>query len=106
MSFSPFSTVTLDVYLAGDVRLHRWALDRALRLQMEGGAISVAPIEYVIIRKLQCFRDSGSDRHLRDIAMMLRMSGDTVETGALGEWCQRLELTALLEQAQGFDPQR
>lgn len=72
---------------------------------MEGGAISVAPIEYVIIRKLQYFRDSGSDRHLRDIAMMLRLSGDTVDSDALGEWCQRLDLTALLERAEGFNPQ-
>lgn len=94
-----------DVYLAGHVPLHRWALDRVLRLPLGGEAISVAPIEYVILRKLQYFRDSGSDRHLRDISMMLRLSGDTVDRPALDDWCRRLELTAWLERAEGFDPQ-
>lgn len=94
-----------DVYLAGEVPLHRWALDRVLRLPLSGGTISVAPIEYVIIRKLEYFRDSRSDRHLRDISMMLRLSGDTVDTASLREWCTRLDLTALLEQAERFDPQ-
>jgi hypothetical protein len=93
-----------DVYLAGEVPLHRWALDRVLRLPLGGEAISVAPIEYVIVRKLQYFRDSGSDRHLRDISMMLRLSGDTVDRHALEEWCRRLELTALFERAERFDP--
>jgi hypothetical protein len=48
-----------------------------------GGNIWVAPIEYVILRKLEYFEQSGSDRHLRDVAMMLRISGDTVESGSL-----------------------
>jgi len=95
-----------EVYLAGEVPLHRWALDRVLRLPLGGEPISVAPIEYVIIRKLQYFRDSGSDRHLRDISMMLRLSGDTVDGPALDEWCRRLELTTWLERAEGFDPHR
>lgn len=92
-----------DVYLAGDVPLHRWALDRVLRLPVGSLTISVAPIEYVIVRKLEYFRDSGSDRHLRDIAMMLRLSGDTVDVPALEEWCRRLGLGALLEEAREFE---
>ncbi|MBT8336567.1 MAG: nucleotidyl transferase AbiEii/AbiGii toxin family protein [Gemmatimonadetes bacterium] len=94
-----------DVYLAGEVRLHRWALDRVVRLPVGATTISVAPIEYVILRKLQYFRDSGSDRHLRDISMMLRLSGDTVDRDALKEWCERLELEHLLETAARFDPE-
>ncbi len=92
-----------DVFLAGDVPLHRWALDRVLRLPLGGGAISVAPIEYVIIRKLQYYRDSGSERHLRDISMMLRLSGDTVDRPQLEDWCRRLELTAWLVRAEKLD---
>jgi len=34
------------------------------------GRISVAPPEYVILRKLQYYGDSASERHLRDIAMI------------------------------------
>ena len=92
-----------DVYLAGEVPLHRWALDRVLRLPVGSQTISVAPIEYVIVRKLEYFRDSGSDRHLRDIAMMLRLSGDTVDVPALEAWCRRLDLGALLGEAREFE---
>ena len=93
-----------DVYLAGTVPLHRWALDRVVRLPVGDGTISVAPIEYVILRKLQYFRDSGSDRHLRDISMMWKLSGDTVDVPALEDWCRRLDLESWLERARSFEP--
>ena len=48
----------------------------------------LAPIEYVILRKLEYFRASGSDRHLRDVAMMLRISGDSVDQLELEAVCE------------------
>lgn len=92
-----------DVYLAGEVPVHRWALDRVLRLPLGEETISVAPIEYVILRKLEYFRDSGSDRHLRDISMMLGLSGDAVDALALEGWCRRFGLMSVLETARSFD---
>jgi hypothetical protein len=58
-----------------------WALSRRVRLQVGSGEIRVAPIEYVILRKLEYYELTGSDRHLRDVAMMLRISGDAVNPG-------------------------
>jgi hypothetical protein len=93
-----------DVYLAGDDPFIAWALERCVRLQVEGSEIWVAPIEYVILRKLEYYEHSGSDRHLRDVAMMLRFSGDAVDPDALSEWAERLELAPTLDQARGFSP--
>jgi hypothetical protein len=42
-----------DVYLAGDDPLIEWGFERGVRLQVGGGGIWVAPIEYVILRKLE-----------------------------------------------------
>jgi hypothetical protein len=81
-----------DVYLAGDDPLHRWALERRQRVEAGGIQISVAPIEYVIVRKLEYFRASSSDRHLRDVVMMLRISGDRVDRTAFELWIERLGL--------------
>lgn len=67
---------------------------------MEGLAIWLAPLEYVIVRKLEYFRMSGSDRHMRDVAMMLRISGPLVDVGSLNEWCDRREVADLLERAR------
>jgi hypothetical protein len=58
----------------------------------------------VILRKLAYYELSGSDRHLRDVAMMLRISGDTVNPGTLLQWAEGLDLLQVLEQARHFSP--
>ena len=67
------------------------ARQRAVELSAE--TIWVAPIEYVILQKLRYFRDSGSDRHLRDIANMRRISGHLIDQATLDTWLHRLGLT-------------
>ena len=57
-----------DVFLNGRDPLHAWGLARARRLEVEGQALVVAPPEYVILRKLEYYREGGSEKHLRDIA--------------------------------------
>jgi hypothetical protein len=66
--------------------------------RLEGGHFNV------ILRKLEYYEQAGSDRHLRDVAMMLRISGDTVDSDSLLEWAQRLDLVRTLEQARRFSP--
>ena len=73
-----------DVYLRGNDPLHFWALERARVVPIAGANVRVAPIEYVIIRKLQYFREGGSQKHLRDIQAMLRGAmADQVELNRL-----------------------
>lgn len=93
-----------DIYLCGDDPLHAWAFQHGRRIQVGDIKISVAPLEYVLIRKLQYHAMSGSDRHLRDIVMMLRISGDLVDRAAMDEWLSHLDLLAAWEHAQGFEP--
>lgn len=92
-----------DVYLAGQDPFHAWALERRRRIEVEGIAIRLAPLEYVIVRKLEYFRASGSDRHLRDVAMMLLVSGALLDPSALREWSERADVVDLLEEARAFD---
>jgi hypothetical protein len=54
-------------------------LERRTRIALESRSISVAPLEYVILRKLDYYRMSGSERHLHDVVSMLRISGDVVD---------------------------
>lgn len=93
-----------DVYLAGRDRLHAWAFDRRHRVSLDAGGIWVAPPEYVVLRKLQYYSESGSDRHLRDIAMMLRISEELFNQDSLQMWAAELDLTELLEQARRYQP--
>jgi hypothetical protein len=43
----------------------------------------VAPPEYVILRKLEFYREGGSEKHLRDIRSMLDASPDAIDRGEL-----------------------
>ena len=69
-------------------------------MELETLAVWVAPVEYVILRKLQYFRDSGSDRHLRDAAMMLRVSGDQMDPAVFEPWVEDLGLHDALANAR------
>lgn len=51
--------------------LHAWALAHRRRIDVAGTGAWIAPPEYVILRKLEFFREGGSDKHLRDIRFML-----------------------------------
>lgn len=88
----------------GDDSLHRRAFERRQRIAFGSIQIWVAPMEYVILRNLQYCRDSGSGRHLRDIAMMLRISGDTLDRDALATWLSRLDLARVSLLAERYPP--
>jgi len=93
-----------DVYIAASDVLHAWAFDRRRALDLEGTKVSVAPPEYVILRKLQYYRDSRSERHLRDIAMMLRISQEHIDTGEVEAWVARLGLESEWGAAREYAP--
>ena len=77
-----------DIYLTGRDELNASALRLHREAQMEGEAVMLAPPEYVITRKLQFYREGGSEKHLRDIRSMLAVSGDQLDRAALTEWIQ------------------
>jgi hypothetical protein len=88
------SGLKADFYTANRDELHGWAFGRAKRYQIGGSDISLAPPEYVIVRKLEYFREGGSDKHLRDIRAILSVSGEQVDRRALKEWIERRGLGA------------
>ena len=60
-----------DIYLAASDALHHWGPAHRQRLALGASALWVAPPEYVIVRKLEFFREGGSGKHLRDVRAML-----------------------------------
>jgi hypothetical protein len=63
-----------DVYLAGRDSLHSWALANRRRVTLNGGEIWLAPPEYVILRKLEFFRESGQEKHARDVRFVVKQT--------------------------------
>ncbi|HXR47761.1 MAG TPA: hypothetical protein VN784_10005 [Candidatus Limnocylindrales bacterium] len=78
-----------DLYLTGRDELNAWAFKLRRQVQFEGETVVLAPPEYVIVRKLEYYREGGSEKHLRDIRSMLAISGDQLDRPALDEWIQQ-----------------
>lgn len=72
-----------DIYLAGRDDLHHWALGNKKSIQVEGETFWVAPVEYVILRKLEYYREGRSEKHLRDISGILELSDAQIDKGWL-----------------------
>jgi hypothetical protein len=89
-----------DVYLAGSDALNAWSFAHKVVRHVEGDEVFMAPIEAVILSKLRYFQMGRSDRHLRDIRQMLRISGDLVDRPELERWAARLGVESEWLQAQ------
>lgn len=72
-----------DVYIAGEDPLHRWALANRRRVPFGGVVLSVAPPEYVIVRKLEYYREGHSEKHLSDIRGILRQQREGIDRRVL-----------------------
>jgi hypothetical protein len=90
-----------DVYLCGTDPLHAWGLARARKLEVEGELLVVAPPEYVIIRKLEYFRDGGSEKHLRDIRSILATSPELIQRAELERLIAERSLLDIWRRVQG-----
>lgn len=95
-----------DCYVAGDDPLHAWAFDRVQAIDVDGTRVCMAPVEYVIARKLSYFAQSGSTRHLEDIARIRRVQEDRIDQPALDEWIGTLGLEGVWRQALLIDLDR
>jgi hypothetical protein len=74
-----------DIYLTGRSEFNAWAFRCKRQIEFGGELLLLAPPEYVIVRKLEFFREGGSGKHLRDIRSMLRISGEQIDRAALDE---------------------
>jgi len=84
-----------DIYLKGKSDLHEWALERSKKVRIKGIALSVAPPEYVILRKLEYFREGHSDRHLNDIKTIVKNSAKLLDTPFIENYCSEHGLSDL-----------
>lgn len=61
-----------DIYTHTGDQLHQWAFSHRKRIELRPPVQTwLAPPEYIIIRKLEYFREGGSTKHLEDIRKML-----------------------------------
>jgi hypothetical protein len=66
---------------------------RHIATAFERLGVPYASPEDVILKKMEYFREGESEKHLRDIAGVLRVQGDHLDRAYIANWATRLDLT-------------
>ncbi len=75
-----------DIYPAGNDTLLHWAIGNPRIFTLGGIQIRVAPPEYVIVKKLEYFKEGRSPKHISDIKGMLEASREVISIDKLNEF--------------------
>jgi hypothetical protein len=90
----PASGNKIDFMIARDDPWGRSQLARRVQRPVlpDCETVTAAP-EDIILAKLWYYQDGGSEKHLRDIASMLRVSGDEIDKSYIERWVSELGFT-------------
>jgi len=66
--------IKADIYPSRNHPFLKWAMEHRQRVATPAAEISLAPPEYVILHKLEFYREGGHQKHLRDIAGVINQS--------------------------------
>jgi hypothetical protein len=95
----PASGLKIDVIVRKQTPHDDSRFARVVRLRPAADYVAAfAAPEDVILKKLEYYAAGGSEKHLRDIAGILMISGDTLDREYLAAWAVRLELASLWRQ--------
>jgi hypothetical protein len=88
------SGLKADFYPSRNHPLFGWAFENRRSLPLSGHDVWFAPPEYVILWKLEFFREGAGEKHLRDIRGMLAVSTGEMNLDFLTEWADKLCLNS------------
>jgi hypothetical protein len=93
------SALKVDCILPGNSPFDRSQMSRGVRKQVRDdfAAVFGSP-EDVIIKKMEYSRLGESEKHLRDIAGVLRVSSDSIDRAYIEEWATRLGLAEIWQR--------
>lgn len=90
------SSLKIDVMVAADTHYNRNRFERARRVKpAEELEAFFASAEDVILKKMDFFREGGSEKHLRDITGILMVSGDQLDHDYIEDWADQMGLETI-----------
>lgn len=97
----PRSGLKVDVIISkrDDFDQSRFARIKKLNVSETKSADFASP-EDVIIKKLEYFKQGRSEKHLRDIASMLKISSELIDRAYISSWAKKLNVIELWEEIQ------
>lgn len=81
------------LFIAGTEPLLAWGLAHRQNIMLdEQSSIWFAPLEYVVLKKLEYYREGRSEKHLVDIRGMLAVSGEQLDRSFIDQQLDLLHL--------------
>jgi len=97
----PSSGLKIDVIVRKDTPFDHSRFSRIRKIQpMESYQADFASPEDVIIKKMEYYKEGGSEKHLRDITGILKVSGDAIDQNYISDWARRLDLVEIWDAIQ------
>ena len=72
-----------DFYPSQSHPFFDWAFENRRKVKFEDRFLMLCPPEYVILWKLEFFREGRAEKHVQDIVGVLRVSGEELDTSML-----------------------
>lgn len=92
----PASGLKIDMIIKVDNPFNTSRFTRARQIYpSETYHANFAAPEDVIIKKMEYYKEGGSEKHLRDITGILKVTGDDIDYGYISGWSERLGLAEI-----------
>ncbi|MDD5132808.1 MAG: hypothetical protein PHH44_09140 [bacterium] len=92
----PASGLKVDVIIRHDTPFDKSRFQRVRRLKpAESFQANFAAPEDVIIKKMEYYKAGGSEKHLRDITAILKITGENIDREYISQWADSLGLTKI-----------
>lgn len=89
----PGSGLKIDIMVGKGDEFDQSRFRRTRRLKpLEDTEVDFASPEDVILKKMVFYKEGASEKHLRDIAGILKISGDMIEFAYIADWARKLGL--------------
>lgn len=94
----PSSGLKVDIIIRKDDDFNDSRFERVKRFSsIEETAVNFSSPEDVIIMKMKYYKEGGSEKHIRDITGMMKISGEMIDKDYIGYWAKRLAILDIWE---------
>jgi hypothetical protein len=88
----PSSGLKVDVIIKQDIPFDQSRFKRVRKIYPGPYPADFASPEDVIIKKMEYYKMGGSDKHLRDITGIFKISGESLDREYISQWATKLDL--------------
>lgn len=93
----PESGLKVDVVIKKMGEFDKTRFSRVNSFKMDDVAVNFASPEDVILKKMEYYKMGGSEKHLRDIMGMIKISSELINFEYVEAWVSKLHLTEIWE---------